>query len=342
MKTQPFSVTGFSLTEIMIALVISSILLYGVLSIMGSSRKTYGLQDELAKLQDNARFIVEDLTFTLRMAGFQGCSKNGTTPLGNKPYIEGENDETVANNIPPSDKITVRYLSDPLIWYEKEHYSPRQLARTGDTLYLDRDSYVPSVGEQVLISDCHGWESAKVTQSSASTSTQTGGVPLGTLFIKLSSLNRSYERPIDLYPVSEDGSLSSITYQVKPDPSSGFALYRIEEKNEESEKYPFVEGVESLQIRYAVKAGAGITYVDTLPNQLSDQVVGVRVTLLMRTAKQRFDLDDTTNREFKLDPNFTYNPYTENYDASKKTGLERGYRHRLFSSTIAIRNAEFL
>jgi prepilin-type N-terminal cleavage/methylation domain-containing protein len=73
LKKRSFSTAqGFSLTEIMVALLISSILMYGVMTIMSSGKRTYALQSELAELYDNARFVMEDITFTLRMAGFKG------------------------------------------------------------------------------------------------------------------------------------------------------------------------------------------------------------------------------------------------------------------------------
>lgn len=67
---------GLGLVEIMVALVVSSLLVAGVVQIFVSNRQAYDLQDELATLQENGRFAFQFLTQDLRMAGYMGCSRN--------------------------------------------------------------------------------------------------------------------------------------------------------------------------------------------------------------------------------------------------------------------------
>ncbi|MGB0468085.1 MAG: PilW family protein, partial [Pontibacterium sp.] len=69
---------GLSMIELMVALVIGLLLTAGVLQMFVSSKATYTLQSELAKMQENARFAVEFMARDLRMAGYMGCSKNTT------------------------------------------------------------------------------------------------------------------------------------------------------------------------------------------------------------------------------------------------------------------------
>jgi hypothetical protein len=57
-----------------------------------------------------------------------------------------------------------------------------------------------------------------------------------------------------------------------------------------------------------------------------------RVTLLMRTSKPRFDIGEPPSKVFHLDSALIYNPLTEAKE------FETGHRHRLFISTVAIRN----
>ncbi len=76
MLMQPNRQKGIGLVEIMVALVVSSLLVAGVVQIFISNRQAYQLQSELAELQENGRFSFQFLTQDLRMAGYMGCSRN--------------------------------------------------------------------------------------------------------------------------------------------------------------------------------------------------------------------------------------------------------------------------
>ena len=68
--------SGFSLVELMVAIVISSLLLVGVLQIFISSRESYKLDEGLSRIQENGRFATEFLEREIRMAGHMGCLAN--------------------------------------------------------------------------------------------------------------------------------------------------------------------------------------------------------------------------------------------------------------------------
>ena len=62
--------TGMTLIELMLALVISSVLMFGVATVYVSSKRGYNIQDNLARQQENSRFSLQLLTQDLRMAGY--------------------------------------------------------------------------------------------------------------------------------------------------------------------------------------------------------------------------------------------------------------------------------
>ncbi len=364
-KKRSFStVQGFSLTEIMVALLISSILMYGVMTIMSSGKRTYALQSELAELYDNARFLMEDITFTLRMAGFKGCSGNsagGVDPLGGEPGIgdqtEKDNNQLIADtgafasifpeNLKKSDRLRIRSLDRPLKWYYESEYGSLKLTQN-DAFELSEDNILPTVDAPIIVSDCKGWERTKVKTVDVRTE-QDGNITKVIPYIKVTSLNRTYERPIDVYVLEKDpdnpggpGKLKTVLYEVRWKPQTGqnskgnFMLYR---RTEVPKPYdaptgndePFLEGVESMQVRYGVQKSGGIIYQDATPTG-NDKVVSVRVSLLMRTSKPRLDIGEPPDKVFRLDSALVYNPFAEGGD------FENGHRHRLFTSTIAIRN----
>ena len=67
------SQTGISLIEIMIALLIGTFLLGGVLQIFIGGKQTYRMQESLSRLQENGRFALDFIGRDVRMAGYWGC-----------------------------------------------------------------------------------------------------------------------------------------------------------------------------------------------------------------------------------------------------------------------------
>ncbi len=90
---------GFTLVEIMVALLIGIVLLAGISQLLVGNRNTYRFQSNLSRLQENGRYALEMLSRNLRMAGFRSYPN---TPLTNG--LAGVENGT-------SDEITIRYQS---------------------------------------------------------------------------------------------------------------------------------------------------------------------------------------------------------------------------------------
>jgi type IV pilus assembly protein PilW len=75
---------GFTLVELMVAVTLSLIILVAVAQLFATSRSTYGLEENLARVQENGRFAMGFLTEDIRMAGYSGCNSKLTqgTPSG--------------------------------------------------------------------------------------------------------------------------------------------------------------------------------------------------------------------------------------------------------------------
>jgi len=336
---------GFTITEIMVGVLISSILMAGVLSILSSSRRTYALQYEMALLQDNARFIMEDLTYNIRMAGYYGCSTNNPSPMNQR--INGQDEVRIQDNqtnqdlsrIPiGSDSIRITTFSESLLWEEESVMpatNPITINLLSNSNVPDPNKQIDTFTEQIFISDCGGSYRYSFTVNNTN--------PAQGILLNLTPRTPfkigNFVWPIEIYTAMADtnGLLMPITYEVRAidnndngnaeDPEDGFALF----KNSQF----FVEGVENMQIRYGIKnlSDGSIIYNDTPPLINSGQeITSIRLSLLMRTAQRRGDLmNSTTQKKFTLTPDVTYDPndYIE---------YEKGYRHRLFTTTIYVRN----
>lgn len=73
-----FSNKGFSLVELMVAISISLILLVGLIQVFISSKRSYNIQDSIARMQENGRYAVGLLSDDIRLAGYMGGNADVT------------------------------------------------------------------------------------------------------------------------------------------------------------------------------------------------------------------------------------------------------------------------
>jgi len=65
--------SGLSLVEMMVAVLIASFLIFGLLQVFTASKASYQTAEGLARVQENARFALDFLQRDIRMAGHFGC-----------------------------------------------------------------------------------------------------------------------------------------------------------------------------------------------------------------------------------------------------------------------------
>lgn len=89
---------GFSMVELLVALVLSSILLGGIIQLFIGSKQTYRFHDALSRLQENGRFALDIMSNDIRMAGYNinpvvaiinPLRTNGTDANGNDDITVG-------------------------------------------------------------------------------------------------------------------------------------------------------------------------------------------------------------------------------------------------------------
>lgn len=64
---------GVTLVELLIAMVLGLVLVGGTIQVFTGNRATYEFTDDLARIQENARFALDQITYDARMAGYKGC-----------------------------------------------------------------------------------------------------------------------------------------------------------------------------------------------------------------------------------------------------------------------------
>ena len=78
-----WSVRGFSLVELLLALVMGLVVVLGVTQVLISSKATHASQQAAMLLQDDARFLLGKMTQDIRQAGMLGCL--ATASIDNAP-----------------------------------------------------------------------------------------------------------------------------------------------------------------------------------------------------------------------------------------------------------------
>lgn len=350
---------GFSLVEIMVALVISLFILGGAVTILIQNQQHYRQNDDFGRLQENARFAMDTIVEDLRMAGFFGCStqvKNNLnftagdlvdTTRAIDGYEEGEaaweaqgSTAVVASIWPGTDAITIRKLRNrgvPIL---------ADMA-TADAVVNINNAPVNS-GQLAAIYNCGSTDIFQVTSSD--TAANTLGHVDGGAFAPgnaVADFSGTYQQNAvyTANPTADPQGLSSRTFVTAYEPVRYFvaastadparpALWRQTHDGSSLATQELIEGIENMQILYGVdnnSDGSPDAYVDADAVGNWNRVVGVKATLLVSTIEET-GLDVDTK---------TYDVYSTPANAGDDVGPFNDRRSRkLVSATVLLRNLQ--
>lgn len=90
---------GIGLIELMIAVTLSLVIGGAVIQVFLSQRQTFRTQDDMARVQENARFAFEQIAKDIRQVGYWGCSRKAqiVNDTGNSLY-NSINDTALVEN----------------------------------------------------------------------------------------------------------------------------------------------------------------------------------------------------------------------------------------------------
>ena len=327
---------GMSLVELMVAITIGAILLGGAITLFVNNRDTYNVTNDLARLQETARFALGMMLKDIRMAGYFGCSIDGGTRVANLSTndptelrnpthaIEGLDADdgsfqpsgltpTVGNNgaageiLAGRDAITVRYLAGSM--------SNDLAVSNADAAQVTIGSATGFVPDNIVgIFDCGSADIFHVDTVSA------------TQLTPLFGLSRSYEQSPTSTP--RVAPFVGVRYYIGHN-GRGPALYRATVAADGvTETYTeMFEGVEYMHLLYGVDGDA-----DGAPDQYQkadgvanwNNVVSVRIGLLIRTVDEYGR--DTDTKTYKVNDEVAVNPPDDRR------------RRRVFVTTAMLRN----
>jgi type IV pilus assembly protein PilW len=112
----PRYVRGFTLIEILIALLIGIFLLGALLTIVQANRTVFGNQNKLSQLQDSERMAMTMMSDVVQSTGYfpDPTTNTLTSSLGAAPpFATGQAIWGASGGAPPGDQISVRYMTAP-------------------------------------------------------------------------------------------------------------------------------------------------------------------------------------------------------------------------------------
>ncbi len=341
MKNSKSSQTGFTLVELMTAMLLGLFLVGGIMQIFIGSRQTYRMQENLSRLQENGRFAMDFITRDNRMMGYQGCASRSIIP-------------NVIANPDPVPVTLAGGLSTPLIgidniannWISSACGSSNCVAGTDALTYhfgvscaylignltpVNANIQIPapnscniSAGDVVMVSDCSSTDIFIATSASAGSEKQT--------IVHASNNNTDNNLSKAYGSNAEVLTYRSYSFFIRNNAAGEPALWRLDNANPVSTTDPInpielVEGVENMQILYgadtdATPDGTPNYYVPAGTAGLNmNQVVSIRISVLVRS----------------MDNGLAAQPVAYTYNGATVTPTDRRIR-RVFTSTIALRN----
>lgn len=323
---------GFSLIELLVAMAIGLFLLAGLVTLMANSKKNYLQQDYSARLQENARFAMEFLSYDLRLNGYFGCSNDFVSsdvpPFGGDPALT-LNDTVVPQGVNGSgatpDSVTVAYGEAYDLNDISETITITQVSSIVATPNVWVVNDIPqdwAIGDLVVASDCGSASLTRITGLVDATNTVTVANNLGRVFNPADQT----QGPIvvrklirDQYAITDPG-LSGVPVLTRTD-VDGNAV-------------ELVEGVENMQLMY--RDTASTTYGTTLSPDLQATQLG----LLVRSVSNELLPGGANDREFGSGEAITIddgNHSVLGQPVGAVTDPIRGQR-RVFTNTLVKRN----
>ncbi|UTA47334.1 PilW family protein [Simiduia sp. 21SJ11W-1] len=320
--SHPKSQLGFSLVEILIALGLSAVLLFGVLQIFDANKRSGSLQQAYAEVQESGRIATEFIARDLRMADYWGCAPDSDSIFDHLDATDpdyatkagdlvGENGLSGENDIPTApvkqiNTVTVKPGTDTIRMRGSLPLSGVKvidpyMVEVSATIHL---SIAPGVtipnGEILLISDCTGadrFSNSANNATNASTSTTTAKANLGHNTGSLGSgmVDNAIKKMSHTYTAgAQINRPFDRQYFVGQNASAGWSLYRLDQ----GVASEIVRNVEDLQFVYGEDTnndGAVDVYRDASAVADMDNVLAVKVSVTTHSEANVADAAAGTN-----------------------------------------------
>lgn len=285
-----FHQRGLSLIELMIAILLSSLLLLGVLQIFQSNSSALRMQTAFSRVQESGRFAIELLNKEIRSADYWGCMPEGVTienhldvtsgflaSIG-KDGVQGVNDAAAGQKVGTvevvegTDTLTLSGVMDAC-------GGAGRVIDPSVAGQLQVTSSCPvEAGQIVLVSNCRGGDVMTITD------VQAGGTSKTLLHEKDTAKSGWIENKNDTLSQNY-GAESRIflpyqrTFFIGKSVTGNYSLYMQETIGTDQKLLELVPGIEDMQISYG-RDTSGDGVIDVWQNAASNLSLMADVTAI--------------------------------------------------------------
>ena len=210
---------GFSLVEILIAISLGSMLMIGIAQVYLSVKKAYQTEQNVARLQENARFATVLLMRNIRMAGYGGCLSSNVKN-GVQVFHGSSLPGYLQDKVEPGTDVIIIKKADTNVTHLTE-----DVDALTNTIKVEHNPATQG-NPELLISDCK--------HSNEFTATSFGEKNI-TANEELANYKKSD---------TEVASFSEVAYFIG---KTSYGLYSITNQGEKEE---LIEGINNMQIKY--------------------------------------------------------------------------------------------
>lgn len=280
---------GISLIELLIAILLSALLITGIFTIYLSNKKSYQFNEALARIQENGRIGFEYLSRDTRMAGYCGCGRLADVLPANANFsilnsVVGWHNGVSSSSV-PFPLLDPVAEGDVLLLQEAAPEGVNAQIIDKNTLTI-KESADFKVGDSILISNCTHASVARVVSVSQEKTGETLKITPNLTVLKSYKKYAEVNQLLKLvYYVADTGRKNSAGAAI-------YALYRHDLTGPTTIPSELIEGVDKMQIGYALKNAPSIVYTaDEVPDWST--VGSVQIALLLNSIEAVTDKSQT-------------------------------------------------
>jgi type IV pilus assembly protein PilW len=341
---------GFTMIELAISVAMATFVVMGLYGIFTIQTQQLMNQDMRMEMHQNARFALEILSRSIRMAGFGSrgtiVGAMGTGGDGNAQDVVVAYDAYGTNG---SDAITVAYMEPSLVMNTAystvescttstltfnpnhlDYFDKLMQFRTGDLLMCYDYAAIGA-------NNTYMWS----ITSDASTSTPFGTINIDASSATLSDFSAVCSASSNLTPVMRCSKGQVITFYIDDTdnavgpgtPSHPVLMMDLNGNFPNNDDVPLVDNVEDLQLQYCVDDGSRATdcsvfsnWTNTVTSGEADEVWMVRIMMVLRSPKPNY-------QDFEWSGNVR--PALGNNTASSTND---GYYRNVVTTEVTVRN----
>lgn len=321
--------SGVSLIELLVAITIGAILIFGATQVYVDSRNTYEVNETTARLQETARYALSVIEPDIRMANYWGLLKDAKL-IGNQASQEDPTSAGAPTN------CGTNFGRDLVVNLEGTNNSygltcteyGAGAVESADTLTVRRAAIATSASEAGRLQICStrvmGQLVADGAACTAAPNGQVNNLTVNAYYVSRDSVQRAGLPALRRHTLTASSSAGPLT-----------PVFRDDE---------IIPGVEDLQIQFGVDptgiSGVASRYINPDDLDSNDQVVAVRIWILVRAENPEVGfVDGTTYAYADRDDAATTDDLNAADAAGKAYKPEDGFRRLLVSRTVQIRNA---